>query len=540
MNITTKLNHISEDFITQYLSALGIEDIKHYLNPIKSCFEDPKKYDNIDKACKVLNYNIKNKFPIYIIRDSDTDGDCSSAIIYSFIKMFDIEPTVLYHTGKQHGLEEWMINEIKLNSLIIIPDASATGNKIIELINQKNCTVIELDHHLTTHEDYSIITVNNQRSTDITNKDLSGAGVADKFVRYYCKKYKIKYPDYTDLVAISLVSDICSLIPLENRAYMYYGLKNLHNPFLKFLFEKLCQRRGYNSDGISWNIAPLSNALARSDEQISKTLFFDGLVGKVTPEEALKEMRRVKRLQDEEVKSTVEEIEPNLDLNTKVILGFTEPENASYLGLIANKFTGKYNKPTILFRDTGNNSWSGSLRSPVPLATKINEESVAKAQGHEEACGVIVKKNKLTEFREWLENLDLSIHPDVSVVASLKPKDITIDLCETISNYKDLWGHGVNSPTFYLTANLTQDNVFIFEKTTTTLKLNIDGVGCLKFFAKAEDIEAFKKYKNFKVELVLGELSINEWEGIKSPQCIIQDYEITEIKPIKESWEDTF
>lgn len=543
MNITTKLDHISSDFITQYLTALGIEDVKRYLKPTKKCFESHWNYENMGKAVEVLNWYIKNNSSIGIICDSDIDGCCSTALIYNFLTSFGVKDIKVYfHEGKQHGIKDKLEEIISINdknSLLIVPDAGTNDTKECQALNEATIQVLVCDHHEILEDNTYAIVINNQ-TKEVTNHALSGTGVTDKLVRAYCEKYNINYPNYCDLVAVSLVADICDLTTMENRAYVYYGLKNITNPFLALLFEKLCQRRGYTPDGIGWNIAPLGNALARSNEQESKSLFFDGLIGKIEPEEALKQIRRIKRTQDEEVKSVVTEIEPNLDLSRKVIIGFVQAQNANFMGLIANKFTGKYNKPTILLRDTGYGSWSGSLRSPVPLLEQINKNGIASAQGHGEACGIIVKKNKLVAFTEWLETLDLSKNQTIDVVAVVRPQDITIDLCKEIESHKDLWGKGIESPKFYLKATLTQDNVFVFEKSTTTLKLDINGLGCLKFFANENDINNFKKYKKFTVELILGDLSVNSYNNIDSPQCSIVDYEIIPYDEVKESWEENF
>lgn len=543
MQITTKLDHISSDFITQYLTALGIEDVKRYLKPTKKCFENHWNYPNIDKAVEVLNWYITNNSSIGIICDADVDGACSAALIYNFLTSLGVKDIKVYfHEGKQHGIKDKLEEIISINgknSLLIVPDAGANDTKECQALNEATIEVLIADHHEIL-EDNTYATVINNQTKEVTNHALSGTGVTDKLVRAYCEKYNINYPNYCDLVGVSLVADICDLTTMENRAYVYYGLKNITNPFLALLFEKLCQRRGYTPDGIGWNIAPLGNALARSNEQESKSLFFDGLIGKIEPEEALKQIRRIKRLQDEEVKSVVTEIEPNLDLSRKVIIGFVQAQNANFTGLIANKFTGKYNKPTILLRDTGYGSWSGSLRSPVPLLEKINKSGIASAQGHGDACGVIVKKNKLTKFTEWLETLDLAKNTIFNVTAEVNPKDITLALCKEIEGHKDLWGKGIESPKFYLKTTLTQDNVFVFEKSTTTLKLDINGLGCLKFFANENDINNFKKYKKFTVELILGDLSVNNYNNIDSPQCSIVDYEIIPYAEVEENWEENF
>ena len=540
MQITTKLNHLSSNFIEDYLTSLGITNIKRYLKPTKQSFENPNHYEFINTAIKVFNNYIQTDIGIVI--DSDMDGACSAALIYNFIKILNPNASIhiFYHKGKEHGIKD-VLNEIIESDicLLIIPDAGTNDIEECARLKAENIEVIILDHHLQEKQNNYAYIINNQQPT-VENKALSGTGVVDKFVRKYCTTYDIKYPDYTDLVAVSIVSDICDLITLENRAYVYYGLNNITNPFLSFLFEKLCKRRGYTPEAISWDISPLANALARSNEQEDKTLFFDALVGKTSPEEALKKLRKIKRIQDEEVKSVVDEIESDLNVSSKVIVGFTEPENVNFIGLIANKITGKYNKPTILLRDTGYGSWSGSLRSPVPLATQINNSGFAKAQGHEEACGVMVKKNNFDSFVKWLDTLNLSEKPSTEVTAKINPKDITLDICQVISEWKQLWGKGIEAPTFAIETTLTKDKVFVFEKSSKTLKLDLGNVACLKFFASDNDIKAFRKYDKFNVQLIVGDLDINEYEGVRTPQAMIKDYEITPILQEEERWEDSF
>lgn len=547
MNISTKFNNIEDDFIEQYLIANGIKDIEKYLNPTPNLFEKWQKYSNIEKACSIFNDYVNRNITIGIVMDSDQDGTCSAALIYNFLQYLNFDKSnikVYYHTAKQHGLKD-LLDKILIengkDSLLIVPDAGSNDKEECFKLKEAGIEVIVLDHHVMVEDNIYATIVNNQ-IPEVENKELSGTGVTDKFVRAYCDIYQLTYPNYCDLVAVSLVSDVCSLTPIENRTYMYYGLSQLSNPFLSFLFKKLCTEKEYNSNGIGWKISPLANALARSDEQETKKLFFDGLIGAFEPEEALKKMRKVKRVQDAEVKEIVNEIEPKLDFSSKTIIGFTEPTNASFLGLIANKFTGKYNKPTILLRESNSTTWSGSLRSPIPLLTKINESGLAKAQGHEEACGVFIKKSNLPRFEKWLNNLDLSDTSIKEVCAEVEPKDITMDLCKQIEINNNLWGHGLPSPTFYIKTIVSQNNIFIFKKSTTTIKIDINGLGCLKFFSSDQDAENFSKYDNFEIEMIVGNLGVNEYNGFVSPQCEILDYEIkeTNFQNEEKSWEDLF
>ena len=50
MNIVSKLNVLSSDFIPQYLLSYGIKDINKFINPTKDCFEPWEHYNNLQDA----------------------------------------------------------------------------------------------------------------------------------------------------------------------------------------------------------------------------------------------------------------------------------------------------------------------------------------------------------------------------------------------------------------------------------------------------------------------------------------------------------
>ena len=136
----------------------------------------------------------------------------------------------------------------------------------------------------------------------------------------------LEYPGFEDLVAVSIATDVCSLVSTENRTYIQQGLANLDNanPFIGYLFEKNCYR-GVTPEGISFGIAPLVNSLARSSITDRKMVFFDGLVGNnIEPEGALKELKAIKKLQDDRVKTVLEEIKGNIDCEHKVVVAIID------------------------------------------------------------------------------------------------------------------------------------------------------------------------------------------------------------------------
>ena len=302
--------------------------------------------------------------------------------------------------------------------------------------------------------------------------------------------------------------------------------------------EKL-NRKGNNPEGYSWGLIPPGNALTRSHNQEDKEVYFNALVGFGDIEEGLKVARKAHREQTEIVKSMVDELESTLDMSHKAIIGFTDANNKEYIGLVANKYCGKYNKPCILLREASSTIWSGSLRSPFPLTSLINSSGLASCQGHEEAAGILIKKSNLKRFMAWIDKLDVDTNPDIPVTASIKPKQITLPLCHAVVDNMMLWAKGVEMPAFHVHGKVNKDDIQVFQKKTTTIKIMIDGIAFLFFMAKKDAVAKLMEHNAFDINMVV-RLSVNEWNGVESPQAIIDTWEIEKIEEDGFNWEDLF
>ena len=509
----------------------------------------------MDVAVDMFRY-ANNDIQIGIVVDPDGDGNLSAAIIYMLCKEFGKkEPIVLFHDGKQHGISDLLDDIINVHiDFLILPDSSSNENDACLELERHKCTCLVLDHHVIECENRHAVVVNPYNSIIIPpesedilervygvyngvevaytcNIGLSGTGVTEKFACALGSNQSFK-----DLVAVSLVSDICSLRSPENRKYIYDGLTNPTNPFIKYCLEHCCNR-GVNPEGVAFGIAPLANALARSDDQSTKLLFFDALIGKIEPEAAVKAMKAVKSKQDYQVKKVVDKLSDGLDTSHKVIIGFSEPESKSYLGLVANKFCGKYGKPTFMLRELNSTTWSGSMRSPIDLLDVINKSGLAKCQGHEAACGVVVKKSNLKRFAKFLNELDIDVEPDIDVAAQIEPNNITRNLAQLCVDNAILWSKDVNKPLFHCT--LTTPQIYVYRNRSTTVKLIQDGVEFIKFFVSNEEASQFEQANGKSIEVVVS-LGLNEYNGQIKPQAVIERYEIVDKKNDEFDWEAIF
>ena len=547
LKIKPLLNKVNKNkFIQEYLKALGVEDINLYLNPDSSCLDDAKFYPNIEKAANLLFKATTDKYKIGLLVDVDCDGMCSATIIRTFLNTYyDIDPVIYIRQGKAHGLRasasEDIVEQIKADGiqLMIIPDAGTNDAPECHDLKAHGCDTLILDHHKVEINNPDAVIVNHHLGNGL-NTALSGTGVTAKFIQYYCEYYHIDAPYMDDLVAMSIFSDSCSLIPLENRCYADVGMNHVENEMIKAMLP-LANRYGVNPTGYSWAMIPLINAICRQEKIDDKRKLFDAMSGHGDIEEAIKMCKAAHRLQADEVKQIMEEVEPTLDLNHKVVIGYAKPQDANLIGLVANKFMSKYHKPIILLRPMNATTWSGSFRSPVALNEIINNSGYGRALGHDFASGVYVKKADLPKLIDYLDTIDFPDEPEINVTACLNASDVNVKMCQMCKDNKELYGTGVPEPTFFFQGIIYPENVQMFKKRTTTIKVTLDGMDFLMFMANQDQIDDFT-FSGPKLVDIVATLSTNTWNNVTTKQGKIKNYSLdkVEVEAFNEDWEDDF
>ena len=552
LKIKPLLNKVNKNkFIQEYLKALGVEDINLYLNPDSSCLDDAKFYPNIEKAANLLFKATTDKYKIGLLVDVDCDGMCSATIIRTFLNTYyDIDPVIYIRQGKAHGLRasasEDIVEQIKADGiqLMIIPDAGTNDAPECHDLKAHGCDTLILDHHKVEINNPDAVIVNHHLGNGL-NTALSGTGVTAKFIQYYCEYYHVDAPYMDDLVAMSIFSDSCSLISLENRCYADIGMNRVENEMIKAMLP-LASRYGVNPTGYSWAMIPLINAICRQEKIDDKRRLFDAMSGHGDIEEATKMCKSAHRLQADEVKQIMEEVEPTLDLNHKVAVGYAKPQDANLIGLVANKFMSKYHKPIILLRPMNTTTWSGSFRSPVPLNEIINNSGYGRALGHDFAAGVYVKKADLPKLIDYLDTIDFPDEPEIEVTACLDASDVNVKMCQMCEDNKELYGTGVPEPTFFFQDIIYPENVQMFKKRTTTIKVTLDGMDFLMFMANQDQIDDFT-FSGPKLVNIVATLSTNTWNNVTTKQGKIKNYSLDKVKELdnvadalNESWEDDF
>ena len=304
------------------------------------------------------------------------------------------------------------------------------------------------------------------------------------------------------------------------------------NNFLIYMQQKWGRGENFTPHNISWNLSPKINAVQRSDNMGAKQMLFKAFVGEADKDEALAIASKLHREQTSRTKTIYEEINSDIDNSHKVIVCFGDTADKNYLGLVANKIMGNYGKPVIILREANTTTWTGSLRSPVPVAEQINQSKLAQCQGHSTACGITIKKSNLNRLIKWFDTLSLDTDPERQVAAILKPNQVTLPLCHACSDDMVLWGasdgNKIVQPKFYLEFETSPSDVQVFVKKTTTAKITKDDVSFLKFQCDDETAQLLQR-ERCKVSMIVT-LSVNVWNDIESSQAMIEEWEIKEIK----------
>jgi single-stranded-DNA-specific exonuclease len=565
--------NIKNNYGIGVLSARGIEDIQHFLNPtVEHSLQDWKDLDNIREAQLLLAdaLNVCNpKFALVV--DCDVDGFTSSTIIYQYLTELSEKIKIDYylHDGKQHGLSDICdeIIERAPYNLCIVPDAGSNDYEFIERLGEVGIKTLILDHHLietsTKLSNYCVI-VNNQTSPKYRNKDLSGAGVTYQFIRSLDERAGFtNYKKYIDLAALGICADMMSALSEENQYFWKEGFTHINN----FFFQTLCEKQEYSMGGVvnpttvAFYIVPMINAMIRVGSMDEKDRLFRAFINgkelvpsnkrgaKGTMEyvavESARECTNAKAHQDKEKQAIVDRLKIKISnndlLDNKVLFIRLEDDDdfpAELNGLVAMQLSTLYNRPTIVARLNSEGFVRGSARglNQSELAsfkdflnsTKLFEYTM----GHDNAFGISIKNSDLAKFHK-IANEELAQYDfgenvyDVDFEREAYATDIKAIIFD-LAQYTNIWGQQNNEPVIAVKDLVVRaDDIQVIGKNKDTLKISKNGITYIKFFAK-DLISEISKYNEMQLTIV-GTANLNEWMGNVTPQILIKDIDIKEI-----------
>lgn len=552
--------------INKLTNIRGIKNLDDWINPPSKYVHSPYDLDNIDEVAQKIIKAIHKELNVQIVADIDTDGVCSTGIMYNYLK--ELTPNVTYvhaQRSQGHGVGT-VIDKIKEETdLIIIVDSSSNSVEDCKLLQEKGYDIVIIDHH-EVDVDNPYATIANCQLGSYPNKNLSGSAMCYKVCQVLDEYMGIELADnFLDLTAIGLVGDMMSVKDMENRYLIYNGINKIDNLGVKEILKQsnIDFSEGITTTNISFKIAPIIGACSRFDKielalELVTTDDEDRSVELTGQMIQMNENRKSE--QKKTVESLIKSIESGDDIDdvksNNVVMIIDNSIDSGFRGLIATEVVEKYSKPVFVLSKkedkNGNVKYGGSARSigVIPLKSMCQDCGYFNfATGHEQAFGVEFKEenlNKITAyFNEHLDDDDLQ--KVVEYDLEINVDDIDDFDIKQVEKFSKIVGQGFPEPKFKVTGIVVEEKTTkklgnhvraVMGKNNDTIKINCENDFALMKFRTndqyAKDInEHF--YDNFITEVeVVGSLNLNHfynWGTRKTEitkQVFIEDYKVVE------------
>ena len=562
MKIKLVNDNITSDYTKNLLRSRGVDNIDDFLSPSEKNLQSWEDLDNIKLGVDLVKNTINDKKPYAILIDPDNDGFTSFAILYQYLKRLNPEKEIEYfiHSAKQHGLEDtYQVFQDKEYSIVFLPDSSSNDGVFAKEINAPICVI---DHHEIDNEPSdNMIVINNQSSAKYKNKYLSGAGMVWQFCRAmdYYFGHEWAY-DYTDLAAVGICGDAMSGLEIENQYIWSYGFNHINNFFLKTLIDKqnFSMKGIVNPTTVAFYISPLLNAVTRvgtTEEKLHMAeAFINGeklipsnkkghkgelvaLAVEATRECVNAKSRQARILDNIEEKIDIKINKKDLLINKVLFVELDDDDDfpSTLNGLLATRLTNKYSRPAIVARANDDGYIRGSARAIKTENMDSFKQYLEESEmfeyvlGHPLAFGCSISSYNLDKFFSYsndsLKDVELGEKCySVNFIRDAMDNDID-NLIRDVGEYGYIWSNQNDEPTLYIdNIILSTNEIQIIGTNRDTVKFIKNGITYIKFKAN-ELIDELSGMKDIIMKIV-GRCNINEWNGIKNPQIIIDDYEI--------------
>lgn len=549
-----------ELLIEKLAKVRGIKNLEEWMNPPSSCVNSPYLLVNIDKAVELIIKAIHKQMKVLIVADIDTDGVCSTGVMYGYLR--ELIPDLTYiHAQRSHGHGlETVLDQIEDDvELVIIVDSSSNSVEACKELYDKGIPIVIIDHHKIDKENPYATIVNCQMGK-YPNKHLSGSAMCYKVCQVLDEYLGIEYADdFLDLAAIGIVADMMNIKNMENRYLIYNGISKINNLGIKKILDQsnIDYKEGINTTNISYKIAPIIGACSRFDK-IELALELVTTRDSLRANNLVKEMIAMNEQRKADQKKYVENALESIDSSNNIIIYIDNDIDSGFRGLIATEFTERFNKPVFVLAEFKEGeevvSYRGSARSvgTVPLQSMcLVSDLFDYAQGHEGAFGVGFSAENLdkiiSHFNNTLDSTDLQklIEYDLELsVNEIEEMDI-----KEVEKFSKIVGQGFPEPKFLVRGLVVEEGSTkklgnhvraVMGSNNDTVKINCeDGFALMKFRTQemfAKDIEDhFYDPDNFCTEVdVIGSLNLNQFynRGLKryvvTKQIFLEDYRIVE------------
>ena len=540
---------------------IALDAVDDFLDPtIRKLMPDPFSVTQMEAAAKRLADAAQRGEQVAIFGDYDVDGATSAALLTWHLRHCGLDP--LIHIPDRifegYGPNSDAIKMLagKGATLLVTVDCGTTSLEPLAEAKRLGMSVVVIDHHQCGDELPDVEALVNPNRPD----DLSGLGhlaaVGLVLVTLVALNRELRQrgfwtaempePDLLGMlhhVALGTVADVAPLIGL-NRAFVAKGLIALRRRD-HVGHTALMDVARLNGPPEAWHLGfllgPRINAggrIGRAD--LGVRLLLEGDVSEAERIAAELDRLNIERRIIEQAAEAQAEAEAmaSLGLEDKgaVIVTASEGWHPGVVGLVASRLKEKFARPAfaIALEPGGIGTGSGRSIGGVDLGravrNAVNNGILMKGGGHAMAAGVTLRKDRLAEFRAYIEtalaaDVAKSRHVnDLSIDGAVTARGVTTDLVNTL-NRAGPFGAGNPEPVIALPAHQL---VFADEVGQAHLRLRFksdDGafVNGIAFRSIGQKLgNALLENRGQKLH-VAGSLVIDRWQGAERVQLRVLD-----------------
>ncbi len=541
------------------------EEMERYLRPAMEHLHSPHLMKDLDKTCEILERKIADGKSIRIIGDYDVDGVMSTYILYVALKKCGakIDYEIPDRIKDGYGINIQIVETAAEDGIdtILTCDNGIAAREQVAFGKEKGMTVLITDHHDIpigeTLPPADTIVNPKQEDCNYPFEGICGAVVVYKLVEALYERLGLTGQAAEDFLEFAAIATVCDVMDLtnENRVIVKHGihkLKRTKNIGLQELIRiNKLDTANLSAYHLGFVIGPCINASGRLESaKMALKLFLTEGQGKAAL--LAKELKQLneerKEMTEVNLEKAISLIEESELLNDKVLLVFLEECHESLAGIIAGRLRERYNRPAIVLT-RGKEGLKGSGRS-TPEYSMFEEisrckEYLTKFGGHPMAAGLSLEEEKMEGFRKALNDnttlTDEDLIPKVSFDMVLPLENISTPLIHEI-DYLEPYGKENVRPLFAVKdVFITSAKAIGKEKNMLRLivKSSSSNVSHTAMLFRGYDLFAARvdeKYGEGAFEGLLAGTqshvamdfifypSVNEYNGIESPQIIIQNF----------------
>lgn len=490
-----------DQLLASMLARRGIttpESARAFLFPDHYPVTPPEELPDLAIACERIVAALENGEHIAVWGDFDVDGQTSTSLLVGALRSLGADPAFHIPIRKEEGhgidlraLETFL--DTHLVDVLITCDTGIAEHEAIDFANTRGVEVIITDHHnLPDRLPAALACVNPQRvPPDHPLRTLTGAGCAYKLIEAVCRERQ--QPEIAhaqlDLAALGTVADVGPLRD-ENRYIVQRGLEEIRAGKRLGLSTLLAVSRTapatFNTEGISFSIAPRMNSLGRLADAnpMVELLTTDSPARAEQMAVFIDGLNQQRKSIEQRIRTeafTLLENNPHW-LDYDVILLYQRDWDSGVVGIVANSIVARYGKPAILLTgQRADGTCHGSARSleGVPIIDIINaNRPLIEGRGHTMAAGAWLKIEDIQAAREALHRTAQAMLPE-GLPPFVQPIERELSLAEIdlefIERFEQLepFGTANPKPVFY-TREVRLYNSLIFGRDDSHRKVTVE------------------------------------------------------------------